>query len=96
MIRKWLIVCMTLALSAGCAPTVTPALVGVTPQSVKEAGATLQSPDDDAPPQQVRADLPDLGPAPELSSDVWINTEGPLRLADLRGKVVLLDMWTFG
>jgi len=40
--------------------------------------------------------LPDLGEAPELTNDVWINTDLPLRLADLRGKVVLLDMWTFG
>ncbi len=42
------------------------------------------------------ADLPDLGAAPELTNEVWINVESPLRLADLRGKVVLLDMWTFG
>jgi hypothetical protein len=27
---------------------------------------------------------------------VWLNTNEPLRLEDLRGKVVLLDMWTFG
>jgi thiol-disulfide isomerase/thioredoxin len=38
---------------------------------------------------------PDLGAAPELSGDVWLNTSAPLRLANLRGKVVLLDMWTF-
>lgn len=42
------------------------------------------------------APLPDLGPAPELTNDTWLNTEGPLRLADLRGRVVLLEMWTFG
>ena len=40
--------------------------------------------------------LANLGPAPELSNEVWINSVGPLRLADLRGKVVLLEMWTFG
>jgi len=39
---------------------------------------------------------PDLGPAPELTNEVWLNVDGPLRLADLRGKVVLLEMWTFG
>ena len=42
--------------------------------------------------------LPDLGPAPELTNDVWLNVAqaSPLRLADLRGKVVALEMWTFG
>jgi len=43
-----------------------------------------------------RASLPDLGPAPELTNNIWLNVEGPLRLVDLRGKVVLLEMWTFG
>lgn len=42
------------------------------------------------------ASLPDLGPAPELTNATWLNVEAPLRLADLRGKVVLLEMWTFG
>ena len=40
--------------------------------------------------------LPDLGPAPELTNDTWLNVDAPLRLADLRGKVVILEMWTFG
>jgi thiol-disulfide isomerase/thioredoxin len=39
--------------------------------------------------------LPDLGPAPELTNSIWLNTPAPLRLADLRGKVVGLEMWTF-
>ena len=39
---------------------------------------------------------PDLGPAPELINDTWLNSDQPLRLAGLRGKVVLVDMWTFG
>lgn len=40
--------------------------------------------------------LQSLGPAPELENEVWINAEEPLRLADLRGQVVLVDMWTYG
>ncbi len=42
------------------------------------------------------ARLVNLGPAPELAGDVWLNTSAPLRLKDLRGKVVLVDFWTFG
>jgi len=40
--------------------------------------------------------LPDLGPAPELTNETWLNVDAPLRLADLRGKVIAIDMWTFG
>jgi len=39
--------------------------------------------------------LPDLGPAPELHNSTWLNTDSPLRLSGLRGKVVGLEMWTF-
>ncbi|MCB0119184.1 MAG: redoxin domain-containing protein [Anaerolineales bacterium] len=45
---------------------------------------------------QINASLPDLGAAPELTNDTWLNVDAPLRLADLRGKVVIIDMWTFG
>ena len=41
------------------------------------------------------AGLQDYGPAPELNNKVWLNVSHPLHLADLRGKVVLLEMWTF-
>lgn len=40
--------------------------------------------------------LPSLGPAPELHNEVWLNVDAPIRLAEVRGQVVLLDMWTFG
>jgi len=40
--------------------------------------------------------LKSLGPATELENEIWINTAEPLRLGDLRGQVVLLEMWTFG
>jgi hypothetical protein len=35
--------------------------------------------------------------APELSGGgAWLNTDRPIALKDLRGKIVLLDFWTFG
>jgi hypothetical protein len=39
--------------------------------------------------------LKSQGAAPELHNKVWLNSE-PLKLADLRGKVVLVEFWTFG
>ena len=33
--------------------------------------------------------------APEWTNDTWINSE-PLRVKDLRGKVVLIEFWTYG
>ena len=34
-------------------------------------------------------------PAPEIRGQSWLNSE-PLRLAQLRNKVVLVEFWTFG
>ncbi|HVM70146.1 MAG TPA: redoxin domain-containing protein [Anaerolineales bacterium] len=61
-----------------------------TPLAGKSLAATTKLP---ATPTQPA--LRDLGPAPELTNTIWINTDTPLRLANLRGKVVLLEMWTF-
>jgi starvation-inducible outer membrane lipoprotein len=60
------------------------------PPAANQPGAVEQN-------QEVsNMDLPNLGPAPEISGEVWINSDQPLTLAGLRGKVVILDMWTFG
>jgi len=40
--------------------------------------------------------LPDLGLAPDFTNEIWLNTEAPLKLETLRGKVVLVEFWTFG
>jgi hypothetical protein len=67
--------------------------------------STTRQPESEPPdPGPTKASLPDpstgsrrsLGPAPELTNEVWLNVDAPLRLADLRGKVVALEMWTFG
>ncbi|MEB2287150.1 MAG: redoxin domain-containing protein [Anaerolineae bacterium] len=35
--------------------------------------------------------------APDFSADAeWINVSAPVSIADLRGKIVLLDFWTYG
>ena len=34
-------------------------------------------------------------PAPEIVSSIWINSE-PLKMEKLRGKVVMVEFWTFG
>ena len=43
-------------------------------------------------------DLDGIVRAPEFPDTLeWIHTEGhPLALADFRGKVLLLDFWTYG
>lgn len=63
-------------------------LFGCAPQQ-----GSVQSTDSSMPKP---ASLPDLGPAPELTNSTWLNVDTPLRLADLHGKVVMVEMWTFG
>jgi len=66
------------------------------------ACGTVATPEPESEPTKAtpttvsHSDLPDLGTAPELTNEVWLNVDAPLRLADLRGKVVAIDMWTFG
>ena len=40
--------------------------------------------------------LPDLGQAPEITNELWINADVPVTLASQQGKVVLVEFWTFG
>ena len=44
---------------------------------------------------QLLAGLDNQGRPPELFNQVWLNSE-PLKLADLHGKVVIVEFWTFG
>ena len=72
---------IVLVIFAACAGACAPAATS--------AGFAAQTPRAD------KSSLPDLGTAPELTNTTWLNVDAPLRLANLRGKVVLLDMWTF-
>jgi thiol-disulfide isomerase/thioredoxin len=44
---------------------------------------------------ELLASLQNRGAPPELFNEVWLNSE-PLKLADLHGKVVIVEFWTFG
>lgn len=47
------------------------------------------------PLQQEKLSLPNMGPAPELAGiSGWLNSE-PLTIESLRGKVILVDFWTY-
>ena len=78
---------------------VTDALAGRDQDRPEAGGAMMMSGPQyasfDDPPEKGR--LSDYGPAPELiAGGEWFNTEGaPLRMRDLRGKVVLVDFWTY-
>jgi thiol-disulfide isomerase/thioredoxin len=90
-IKRILMVWIGLAL-AGCSPVPANLAQATVPEktmAMQETQTPASSPADS------RAAYPDLGPAPELRNSVWLNTGHPLRLKDLGGKVVLLEMWTF-
>ena len=66
-------------------------VLGLSACAQPPAGALQENPE-----PEVSAALPDLGLAPELANEIWLNVEAPLRLANLLGRVVAIDMWTYG
>jgi thiol-disulfide isomerase/thioredoxin len=75
------------------------AMVQTTSPNPRGVGATdaMESQSvDDVSNTASNSTLPNLGVAPELMTTVWLNSAAPLRLSGLNGKVVLLEMWTFG
>lgn len=47
-------------------------------------------------PLEMTSNLPNYGPAPELTNENWLNTSKNPELSNLKGNVILLEMWTFG
>lgn len=62
--------------------------------TVEESGGALV-PGPTAEQLELLAKLRSQGEAPELLNEIWLNSE-PLKLADLRGNVVLVEFWTYG
>jgi len=43
----------------------------------------------------VSGSSPAAATAPEITAETWLNSE-PLSMPELRGKVVLVEFWTYG
>jgi len=73
-------------------PSSTQAQIQTTPAAESQSLTTTNN----LTPEQAQllASLPSQGLAPELNNEVWYNS-APLKLADLRGKVVMVEFWTF-
>jgi cytochrome c biogenesis protein CcdA/thiol-disulfide isomerase/thioredoxin len=71
---------------------------GVGARATSAAAAVRDSAERGTAPGAKHSGLPVLGPAPEfVGNQRWFNTPGdrPLNLRSLRGRVVLVDFWTY-
>ncbi len=95
-VRAWglalLLGALALAAVYGLAPLFAPRAAAT--DDAKE-GKAKDDPKD-APKKNDEDEDVSLQPAPDIDGGVsWLNSAGPLRLKDLRGKFVLLDFWTY-
>lgn len=107
-ILRWLTWPVTALLLAGCIfpPHPAPPAVPPLPQQANRAApiliptntpSSVQNAETALTPAQLQllAGLPALGAAPELQNETWFNSD-PLQLSALRGKVVMVEFWTYG
>ncbi|HID53926.1 MAG TPA: hypothetical protein EYP41_18045 [Anaerolineae bacterium] len=88
--KRWLLLPALAVLLAGCAGSGTAVTQPANPPISQSPANTPM------PTERPQADLPDLGAAPEIENTVWINADEPVTIASQRGKVILLEFWTFG
>jgi thiol-disulfide isomerase/thioredoxin len=108
--NRTIIILLLLAMAVACADTLPPPTGS--PNIPDTAGETaVPAPATPPPPEStLSADTPPSTPAPPEQDGYagtlpapefppgleWLNVAAPLTLADLRGKIVLLDFWTYG
>lgn len=83
------LVCICMTIFAGCARA-DESQSGAAAQAIGDDGGMITK----AMPAPVRVDKSQFKVAGEISSSTWINSE-KINWSDLRGKVVVVDFWTF-
>ena len=85
---RWIILMVTTIFLGACAGPIGPQPTLIVPASSTVAPIDMMQPA--ATPTieitRFRADLPDLGEAPELNNEVWLNTDRPVRLPTCAAK----------
>lgn len=71
-----------------------PANTPIEPTATPVAANNTAPANTPATPANYKSSLGSRGAAPELNSATWIN-RGPVTIASLRGKVVIVEFWTF-
>ena len=88
---------------AACTSSTTDSTVATPGGNSAPASTSTPEAGDENPPATAAADVQParsfagVDPAPEFPSGLdWLNTNRPLTLEELKGKVVVLDFWTYG
>lgn len=95
-----LLISLLSLVTAACSlpPVAIPTTTVTTPTSIAAATTstppTINTPEPTITTTPFISDLPILGKAPDISNEVWLNSE-PMTLSGLAGKVVLVEFWTY-